>query len=563
MRSAARRPEERASSPTSPPGSPSRCSSNWGCGRASPASSAAIRWRERKPHPLPLLHAAELAGVAPGECIYVGDAERDVQAAHAAGMPALVANYGYLRADEDSSRWGGDALSRAGRWICWTGSTASGAPMSGIGAHGWHCAGWRIRAPWPRCCGARAASRRCASRLEVLRARLKTEESSERGTRAGRGARPRANARRVRRTGARQPARATARCSCSWRANAWRASSRTPAQALKERETAIETLVQPIREALAKTEAQIQAIERDRIDSFADASRPRWSCSASGQNLLSRETRNLVTALRRPDVRGQWGEITLRRLVELSGMTSHVDFTEQQHRSTDSGAIRPGHGRAHAGAARHRGRREDAARRLSRRRSRRRATRSAAAQLRRHAQIVGARDPRAGLEAVLGAVRAQPGFRRAVPAREISSCRRRCRKIPALIDESLRQNVMLATPTSLVALLKSGRLRLETDGARRQCRRDARSSARICTSGWRCSASTSASSASRWAAASIHSTGPWARSSSKYCPPRGASRVLGLRVNREIELIEPVESLARMPRADTAARADAPGEAGF
>jgi N-acetyl-D-muramate 6-phosphate phosphatase len=63
---------------------------------------------ERKPHPLPLLHAAQLAEVLPGECIYVGDAERDVQAAHAATMPALVANYGYLRADEHSTDWGGD-----------------------------------------------------------------------------------------------------------------------------------------------------------------------------------------------------------------------------------------------------------------------------------------------------------------------------------------------------------------------------------------------------------------------------------------------------------------------
>jgi phosphoglycolate phosphatase len=63
---------------------------------------------ERKPHPLPLLHAAELSGVAPGECIYVGDAERDVQAAHAAGMRALVAVYGYVRADEDWPAWGGD-----------------------------------------------------------------------------------------------------------------------------------------------------------------------------------------------------------------------------------------------------------------------------------------------------------------------------------------------------------------------------------------------------------------------------------------------------------------------
>jgi len=75
---------------------------------------------ERKPHPLPLLHAAKLAGVAPGECIYVGDAERDVQAAHAAGMAALVANYGYLRADEDSSAWGGDGyLQRALDLLSW------------------------------------------------------------------------------------------------------------------------------------------------------------------------------------------------------------------------------------------------------------------------------------------------------------------------------------------------------------------------------------------------------------------------------------------------------------
>jgi len=68
---------------------------------------------ERKPHPLPLLHAATLAGVAPGDCIYVGDAQRDVQAAHGAGMPALVANYGYLLPGEDTTAWGGDAYLNA------------------------------------------------------------------------------------------------------------------------------------------------------------------------------------------------------------------------------------------------------------------------------------------------------------------------------------------------------------------------------------------------------------------------------------------------------------------
>jgi N-acetyl-D-muramate 6-phosphate phosphatase len=64
--------------------------------------------QERKPHPLPMLHAAQLAGAAPDACVYVGDAQRDVQAAHAAGMFALVAVYGYLRADEDWRAWGGD-----------------------------------------------------------------------------------------------------------------------------------------------------------------------------------------------------------------------------------------------------------------------------------------------------------------------------------------------------------------------------------------------------------------------------------------------------------------------
>jgi 2-phosphoglycolate phosphatase len=64
----------------------------------------------RKPDPLPMLHAANLAGVAADACIYLGDAERDVQAAHAAGMPALVAIYGYLHAGEDWQAWGGDGF---------------------------------------------------------------------------------------------------------------------------------------------------------------------------------------------------------------------------------------------------------------------------------------------------------------------------------------------------------------------------------------------------------------------------------------------------------------------
>jgi phosphoglycolate phosphatase len=60
---------------------------------------------QRKPHPAPLLHAAEKLGVAPAECIYIGDAERDVLAAQAAGMQAFVALFGYIPTNEQPHAW--------------------------------------------------------------------------------------------------------------------------------------------------------------------------------------------------------------------------------------------------------------------------------------------------------------------------------------------------------------------------------------------------------------------------------------------------------------------------
>jgi N-acetyl-D-muramate 6-phosphate phosphatase len=60
---------------------------------------------ERKPHPMPLLHAAATMNIEPAHCVYVGDAERDMQAAQAAGMFALVAGYGYLGDDDRADEW--------------------------------------------------------------------------------------------------------------------------------------------------------------------------------------------------------------------------------------------------------------------------------------------------------------------------------------------------------------------------------------------------------------------------------------------------------------------------
>jgi len=109
---------------------------------------------------------------------------------------------------------------------------------------------------------------------------------------------------------------------------------------LKERETAIAQLIEPIRAALQKTEAQVESLERERRDAFSTL-RTQIETLANGQTQLQRETRNLVTALRRPEVRGRWGELTLRRLVELAGMAEHCDFTEQLHVASDEGALRP------------------------------------------------------------------------------------------------------------------------------------------------------------------------------------------------------------------------------
>lgn len=65
---------------------------------------------ERKPHPLPLLHAAGVLGIAPSACVYVGDDARDIEAARAAGMPSVVALWGYRAGGDDPAAWGGDVM---------------------------------------------------------------------------------------------------------------------------------------------------------------------------------------------------------------------------------------------------------------------------------------------------------------------------------------------------------------------------------------------------------------------------------------------------------------------
>lgn len=109
---------------------------------------------------------------------------------------------------------------------------------------------------------------------------------------------------------------------------------------LEQREKAIENMVKPIREALDKTEKQIQTIEKDRKEAYG-ALNTHLETMARTQSDLQDQTRQLVNALRRPEVRGQWGELTLKRLAELAGMVEHCDFFEQEHVDTEAGRQRP------------------------------------------------------------------------------------------------------------------------------------------------------------------------------------------------------------------------------
>ncbi len=110
---------------------------------------------------------------------------------------------------------------------------------------------------------------------------------------------------------------------------------------LSEKEKSIETLIKPVTEALQKTEKQISEIEKERKEAYGSIT-AQLKQVTEAQHGLQSETEHLVQALRRPEVRGQWGELTLKRLAELAGMVNHCDFEEQSHQQVEEGKnIRP------------------------------------------------------------------------------------------------------------------------------------------------------------------------------------------------------------------------------
>ncbi|HEY4418342.1 MAG TPA: DNA recombination protein RmuC [Pseudonocardia sp.] len=110
--------------------------------------------------------------------------------------------------------------------------------------------------------------------------------------------------------------------------------------AAREQEAGLNQLLTPLREAIHRYERRVVEVENDRVDSYAEL-RTEVRQMQSVSTALRIETSQLVAALRAPTIRGRWGEHQLRRIVEAAGMLANCDFDEQVSATTDRGVVRP------------------------------------------------------------------------------------------------------------------------------------------------------------------------------------------------------------------------------
>ena len=221
---------------------------------------------------------------------------------------------------------------------------------------------------------------------------------------------------------------------------------------LSEKEKSFESLVKPIKETLEKTEKQIREMEVERKQAHGSLTQ-HLNSMLEAQQALQGETRNLVNALRRPEVRGQWGELTLKRLAELAGMVEHCDFYEQEHTTTEQGSMRPDM------IVRMPGRREivvDVKTPLDAYISATETTDEAqrAAHLQRHTKNVRERVRELSSKQYWSQFKHSPDFVVLfIPGEQFLSVA--LDNDPKLLEYAMQQKVILATPTSLVALMRA------------------------------------------------------------------------------------------------------------
>ncbi|MCL2735069.1 MAG: DNA recombination protein RmuC [Propionibacteriaceae bacterium] len=123
-------------------------------------------------------------------------------------------------------------------------------------------------------------------------------------------------------------------------AQALERQTKTVEDAAAQRLSATEYLMTPVRLSLEKLESRLADVEKDRIAMSSEIANQVRSVQSTGEQ-LRRETSALATALRKPQVRGAWGEMQLKRVVEIAGMVEHCDFLTQVSSATDERSIRP------------------------------------------------------------------------------------------------------------------------------------------------------------------------------------------------------------------------------
>jgi DNA recombination protein RmuC len=219
---------------------------------------------------------------------------------------------------------------------------------------------------------------------------------------------------------------------------------------LEKRTTAMDALVKPITDSLTKVDTKIEQLERERVQAHGALFNHLKTVTAQQED-LRRETANLVTALRAPHTRGRWGEMQLRRVCEMAGMLKHCDFAEQETVASDDSRLRP-----------------DVVVKLP---GDKRVVIDAKVPLAAYLDAIEARDEDSRKVYMQSHVRqmrdhikklSAKGYWKYEDAPEFvvmfvdeAMYRAAIEEAPSIIEEALDQHVLLTTPTSLLALLRT------------------------------------------------------------------------------------------------------------